>query len=457
VWLIRLFSHWFSRRTLFEIAFDVVLLIAIVLGAAWLQQIDAPRIAALMPHALIFALVAATVNKTIGFHQFDGSCKLTTVLVLASISLMLLAPVAYAIFDEIPQHDSHYAVLQVSALLALVATIAIRVAVVRLGFDLNLTRRVMVIGTGPEAQAMQHALHRDVQLVGFYPAGETVNYIPREHIVPSDVSLSEAIRRLEVDEVVIAVAERRGGSMPMDALLDCKLAGIRVLDLPSYFERWLGQVRLDSLRASWLIFEDGFRQGVLRTTVKRVFDIVVASILLMLAAPLMAMTALLILLESGRPLFYRQERIGLNGKPFTLTKFRSMRPDAESDGTPRWASSQDERVTRVGKIIRKYRIDELPQLLNVLRGDMSLVGPRPERPYFVEKLTREVPFYGARHSVKPGLTGWAQVCYQYGSSSEDAVNKLQFDLYYVKNHTLFLDLIILYRTVRVVASGKGAK
>jgi len=260
-----------------------------------------------------------------------------------------------------------------------------------------------------------------------------------------------------VEEIVVAVAERRGGGMPMNDLLECKLAGKRVMDLPSYFEHWLGQLRLDSLRASWLLFEDGFRQGGWGTIVKRVFDIAGASILFLLSMPVMALTALLILIESGWPILCRQERIGRSGRVFTLTKFRSMRCDAERDGMPRWASSQDDRMTKVGQVIRKYRIDGLPQLINVLRGDMSLVGPRPERPYFVDQLMREVPFYGARHSIKPGLTGWAQVCCQYGSSSEDVVNKLQFDLYYVKNHTLFLDLIILYRTVRVVASGKGAK
>jgi len=326
VQLIRLFSHWLSRRTLFQLALDVVLLIAIVLGAAWFQRVDALTILALMPYALAFAVITATVNKTIGFHQFDASCRVSTLLALASISLLLSAPFAYAIFSEIPQGGSRYELPQFSALLALLATIVIRVFVVRLGFKLDFTRRVMVIGTGAEAQAIQHALHRDVQLVGFYPAGETVRYIPQEHIVPSDVSLSDAIRRLEVDEVVVAVAERRGGNMPMDALLDCKLAGIRVLDLPSYFERWLGQVRLDSLRASWLVFEDGFRQGVLRTTIKRVFDIVIASILLMLAAPLIALTALLILLEADAPFSIGRNESACTGNHLPSPSFAACGP-----------------------------------------------------------------------------------------------------------------------------------
>jgi exopolysaccharide biosynthesis polyprenyl glycosylphosphotransferase len=216
-------------------------------------------------------------------------------------------------------------------------------------------------------------------------------------------------------------------------------------------------VHLDSLRASWLIFGDGFRQGLIRTFIKRVFDIVVATILLVISLPVMLVTALLIVMESGFPIFYRQERVGRAGRVFRVTKFRSMRTDAEGDGRPRWAACNDDRITRIGRFIRRYRIDELPQLVNVLKGDMSLVGPRPERPFFVDQLTQNIPFYAARHSVKPGLTGWAQVRYHYGATLDDAANKLQFDLYYVKNHTLFLDLVVLFETVVVVVTGKGAQ
>jgi sugar transferase (PEP-CTERM system associated) len=270
-------------------------------------------------------------------------------------------------------------------------------------------------------------------------------------------SLLDTAHELNVNEIVIAVQERRGGVLPLHELLDCKLSGIDVLDLASYFERALGQIRLDSLKAGWLIFGDGFRQNLLRIFVKRVFDIIAAIILLLLASPVALVAALLIAIEDGFPIFYTQERVGLNGRLFKVVKFRSMRRDAESDGKPRWATSNDDRTTRVGRIIRKLRIDELPQLYSVLKGDMSLVGPRPERPYFVEKLTHDIPFYAVRHSVKPGLTGWAQVSYSYGSSVDDSVQKLQYDLYYVKNHTLFLDVLILFETIGVVLTGKGAQ
>jgi len=245
--------------------------------------------------------------------------------------------------------------------------------------------------------------------------------------------------------------------MPLRELLDCKLSGVRVFDVTTYFERMLGQIRIDFVNAGWLIFGDGFNQGFYRTAVKRIFDILCSLVLIVLSAPVMLVTAIAIKLESPGPIFYRQERVGYNSKTFKVTKFRSMRTDAEQDGQPRWATANDNRVTRVGNIIRLLRVDELPQLFNVLYGDMSLVGPRPERPFFVEQLTTEIPYYAVRHSLKPGVTGWAQVRYQYGSTIEDSQEKLQYDLYYVKNHSLFLDFVILFETVGVVLTGKGAR
>jgi len=275
-------------------------------------------------------------------------------------------------------------------------------------------------------------------------------------ILSRSKTLTDTAKTLKVDEIVVALTERRGGSMPLRELLDCKLHGIRVLDLASHFEQTLGQIRLDSLYAGWLIFGDGFQQGTLRTIVKRLSDIIFATILIILAMPIMLITALLIIAENGFPVFYRQERVGLNGRLFNVIKFRSMRNDAEKDGKPIWAKAKDDRVTKVGSIIRKLRIDELPQLFSVLKGDMSLVGPRPERPFFVDQLTKEIPFYAVRHSVKPGVTGWAQVRYHYGATVEDSAEKLQYDLYYVKNHSLFLDIVVLFETIGVVLTGKGA-
>lgn len=321
--------------------------------------------------------------------------------------------------------------------------------------------RILILGTGAKALEVTNALAKwkcTVEVVGYYPSlrDEEVS-IASKLILPTTRSLTETARALGVDEIVVAVSQQRGGVLPLRELLDCRLAGICVRDLASHFEHWLGQIRLDSLKASWLIFGDGFRQSAWRTVVKSIFDVLCAAALLVLTLPLMVLTALAIVAESGFPVFYRQERVGLNSRSFNVIKFRSMRTDAEKDGRPRWAQAMDDRVTRVGRIIRKLRIDELPQLFSVLTGEMSLVGPRPERPFFVDQLTDKIPFYAVRHSIKPGVTGWAQVRYHYGASVEDSAEKLQYDLYYVKNHSLLLDMKILFGTVGVVLTAKGAQ
>lgn len=255
--------------------------------------------------------------------------------------------------------------------------------------------------------------------------------------------LVDLVERLGVDEIIVAAKEQRGGGVPIDQLLACRIRGVPILDMSGFYERVKAEVPIDSLKASWLVYSQGFVQGPARRAAKRVFDILTSSVLLVLAAPVMVLTALAIKLDSPGPVIYRQERVGLGGRRFMCLKFRSMTVDAEKDGVARWASKNDARVTRVGRFIRKTRIDELPQLLSVLKGEMSMVGPRPERPSFVEELKQHIPFYDLRHSVKPGVTGWAQVRYSYGASLEDARRKHQFDLYYVKNNSLFLDVLVL--------------
>jgi sugar transferase (PEP-CTERM system associated) len=294
--------------------------------------------------------------------------------------------------------------------------------------------------------------------VGFYQTSATdaVNVSSKRVIAPSE-PLHQAIERLRVHEIVVAMREQRGGKIPLKDLLSCRLQGVAVTDLTAVFERVSGAVRVESLKASWLIYGNGFQQGWVRRTVKRAFDVAAATALLVASAPIMLAAAVAIFLESGRPILLRQERIGLGRRAFPLLKFRSMRIDAERDGVPRWAVASDPRVTRIGRVMRATRIDELPQIFNILRGEMSFVGPRPERPFFVAQLTEQLPFYTVRHTVKPGLTGWAQVQYRYGASVEDAMHKLEYDLYYVKNHSLLLDLIVLLRTVRVVVLGEGAR
>ncbi len=256
---------------------------------------------------------------------------------------------------------------------------------------------------------------------------------------------------------MLGVRDRRGGGFPVQELLECKMKGIRIVELPTFFEREYRQVMLESLNPSWMVLGDGFRQGLFRNVAKRLFDVTVSTLLLLVCLPVLMVAAVCIYLESGLPIFYRQERVGRGGRVFTLYKLRSMRQDAERNGAPQWAAANDDRATRVGRFLRNSRLDELPQILNVLKGEMSFVGPRPERPVFVDQLADQIPFYALRHNVKPGITGWAQVRYSYGASVDDAVEKLQHDLYYVKNNSLFLDIMILIATVEVVLWGKGAR
>lgn len=460
--MIKVFSHWIHWRTLVRIALDFMFPVACVLLAVFLGgfagQVDVEIV---VTYAVIFAMVMVVFNSWLGLYQRPHSRTLSQTRARAVLSLYLSVPLAYSVFSLLSVADDNQKLLLVSGLAALFGTLAHRVYTMHRRTGAMMVHRVLIFGTGPEADAVGKVLRRsdpEIQIVGFYPSPtESDVCVPNQQLLPRDRSLSDTAYALNVHEIVIAVHERRGGILPLRELLDCKLSGVKVLDLASYFERALGQIRLDSLKAGWLIFGEGFRQGWGRTSVKRMFDIVAAVILLLLALPVMLTTALLIALEDGFPIFYRQERVGLNGRLFSVVKFRSMRKDAESDGKPRWATANDDRTTRVGRIIRKLRIDELPQLFGVLSGDMSLVGPRPERPYFVDQLTRDIPFYAVRHSVKPGVTGWAQVSYHYGASVDDSIQKLQYDLYYVKNHTLFLDFVILFETVGVVLTGKGAQ
>lgn len=324
-------------------------------------------------------------------------------------------------------------------------------------------RRVVILGAGEHAAAMARKMRRKsdqrgFKILGYVPVGSEPVRVLQASLLYPDQALFKWVTRLGVDEIVVSADDRRG-TLPVAELLDCKQRGLAVTELAEFVERAAGTIKMDLTNPSWLLFSDGFNNSPIRLVVKRAFDVVVAMLVLVVASPFMCLTALAIRLESGRnaPVLYRQERVGAYGKPFDLIKYRSMRTDAECDGVARWASKNDDRVTRVGRFIRKARLDELPQLWNVLRGDMSIIGPRPERPQFVNDFNTHIRYYALRHCVKPGLTGWAQLRYPYGSSLEDAQEKLKFDLFYVKNHNLVFDLAILLQTVEVVLFGRGAR
>jgi sugar transferase (PEP-CTERM system associated) len=327
--------------------------------------------------------------------------------------------------------------------------------------SLHLEERILVVGTGESARKVTRQIldQKDFayRVIGFID--DDPRRIGERIVNPGIIGTPSDIPRLiaqhQIDRIIVGLADRRG-KFPIDELLHAKMSGVRVEDATTTYERVTGKILIDDLRPSWLIFSDGFRVSRLTRWIKRGIDVTLSVLLGVASAPSMLFTAIAIAIESGFPVLYCQERVGENGRAFTLCKFRSMRVDAERGGQPVWAKDGDERVTRVGRFIRATRLDELPQLWNVLMGDMSFVGPRPERPFFVAELSKEIPFYQQRHVVKPGITGWAQVKYRYGASIEDATEKLRYDLYYIKHLSIFFDLTIVFDTVKVVLFRKGA-
>jgi len=335
-------------------------------------------------------------------------------------------------------------------------------------FTNTYVKRVMVVGAGEKAQQLEGLRRKSdrfgVEIIGYIDIANGGNQCAvsenrvLKHVNGKPFQLSKFIVGHNVDEIVIAMDERRQ-NFPSEDILEVKLRGVHVVDVNTFVERQLGKIDLNSLRPSSFIFSDGFTQNPLKTINKRFLDIIISMVLLIITLPVTLLTIFAIYLESGfrGSVIYRQDRVGLNHKHFNVLKFRSMSEDAEKDGVAKWASVNDNRVTLVGSFIRKTRIDELPQLINVLRGDMSFVGPRPERPQFVNNLAENIPFYNLRHHIKPGITGWAQICYPYGASILDAREKLQYDLYYLKHHNIFLDLLILVQTAAVILLQKGSR
>jgi sugar transferase (PEP-CTERM system associated) len=322
--------------------------------------------------------------------------------------------------------------------------------------------RVLVLGTGQNAkqlcQFIAQNLASDYTVVGFADENDTRigQMLSMGVRIQTDFGSLSRYCPTHADRVIVALDEKRG-KLPLEPLMKLRLAGIDVEDTTSFIERTSGRLAVDTMLPSWLIFSDGFKTSALRLAMKRLLDVTLSLILLVVTAPLMALTAVLVRLEGSGPVLYRQKRMGQSGREFDVLKFRSMVQDAEKKSGPIWARTDDPRITRVGSVIRKLRIDEIPQLFNVLAGQMSFVGPRPERRHFVEQLESRIPYYRLREAVRPGITGWAQVQYQYGASEEDALEKLKYDLYYIKNCNALFDLWIALKTVKVVLLGSGAR
>jgi sugar transferase (PEP-CTERM system associated) len=464
--VIRFFRHYVPLNLLLLVMLEALILCgAMYLGvsARFLDSHAIPDdLNPLLPKATTFTLVMLGLMTASGLYDLESRGGIRALLQRLGLSFGLGLVTMSLLFYFFPALLVGRGAFLLAFGLALFGILVSRALFIRWARVGVLKKRALVLGTGSRAAHIEALLARrgpasNTQVVGYLPMGGSHHFVDHARILDTQESLSELATRLQVSEIILAVRDRRGGGMPVQSLLECKLRGINILELSSFFERENGHLQLDSMNASWMILAEGFTQGMLRDTVKRLFDLLVSAAMLAVTLPIMALATLLIKLESPGPVLYRQERVGQGGRSFTILKFRSMCADAEKDGKPRWAGQNDSRVTLVGRFIRRTRIDELPQIFNVFFGEMSFVGPRPERPYFVQDLTQKIPYYGVRHTVKPGITGWAQVRYPYGASDEDAMHKLQYDLYYVKNHSLFLDLMILFQTAQVVLWGKGVR
>ena len=414
-----------------------------------------------VPRFLVFALTCALAlyyndlyDGAVISRRFELYFRMFQALGGACIVLAIL----YYFF---PDWGLGRGVAGLAAIAVLILTLGWRVLWDRAGHLLSDPERVLILGTGAEGISLvREILQRPelhMKVVGFLDEkGENIGVsLVNPGIIGAASDVEEIVRKEKIDRVILSLMERRGGT-PVRQLLNLKFAGVGVEDAHGVYEKLSGRIFLKRLSPSWLILSDGFRKSPFQSAMKRSFDLAISSILLILTMPVMVLVALAIWLETGSPILFRQNRTGMHGKEFEILKFRSMQQDAEKHG-PQWAAANDDRITRVGRFIRNSRLDELPQLINVFRGNMSLVGPRPERPVFCAMLEEKIPFFAQRHSVRPVITGWAQIKYQYGASIEDGWTKLEYELFYIKHMSLTLDLAILFETVKVVFSGRGAK
>lgn len=462
--MFRLFKHYVPHAVVWLALIEFFALLGSAEGAWHLYAHQAgfdagPLVGRWLP-LLTFGLANSLAMMATGMYGNEGlrSMRFATARLLAAISLgvIFLSVLGFLLpTATLWRANSLYAMV-----FAIAVLFVIRLALTQSGGTEAFRRRILVLGAGPRAArlaALADAPGSGLEMVGFVAmsaAEKTVpGAVPREKLD----NLSDHVVRLRAGEVVLALEERRN-ALPLNDLLRVKTTGVHVNDIASFIERETGRVDLATTNPSGLIFSDGFSAGQRISKVsKRLFDILASLLVLVVGLPLIIIAGVAVMLDSRGPVFYRQPRVGLFGEPYDIFKIRSMRTDAEAAGKAVWASENDPRVTRVGRIIRKLRIDELPQTWCVLKGDMSFVGPRPERPSFVEELETKLPYYAERHMVKPGLTGWAQINYPYGASVEDARVKLEYDLYYAKNYSPFLDLLILLQTVRVVLWPEGAR
>jgi len=464
---IRVLGQNMPSSTALLAALEAALFFLVLIGAGLLRfnlDLQAADLyeGSLWPRGMLFSAMMFTSLFAFGLYSARQRARTTGLMVrvVAAVSAGVAATALF--FFLVPELWIGRGVLGLAAIGAVAVVTGVRLGFKHLVDAASFKRRVLVYGAGRRAASIAQLRRRSDRryflVVGFVPCDSEPVMVPTERLVTPAQGLQGLCRALDVDEIIVAMDDRRQ-NFPVRELLACRLAGIDVIDLLTFLERETGRVPVEMLNPSWLIFSDGFRRGSLRRFTSNVLDVVASLLIFIVSLPVMLLVMMAIKLEEGwrAPVFYRQERVGLHGSTFELLKFRSMQVHAEENGQAQWAAKKDPRVTRVGAIIRGLRIDELPQILNVLRGHMSFVGPRPEGQQFVAEHAEKIPLYGERHSVKPGITGWAQLCFPYGSSTEDAVQKLQYDLYYIKHSCLIFDISILMQTVEVVLLGTGAR
>ncbi|MEW8648255.1 MAG: TIGR03013 family XrtA/PEP-CTERM system glycosyltransferase [Candidatus Thiodiazotropha endolucinida] len=466
--MIKLFGIYISKAVVLLGVIETFIFFLSMLGAIYLRHkystspipVDDEMLKNL---PAFFAVIMFSSLTALGLYQ-KGSMASSSGFLLRLILGFLVGGLAMAsLFFTLQLFPlSERSLLTHGLIISILGILVARTLFVRVTSDKTLKRRVLVLGVGINADRIEESVKAKdtvgIVVVGYVNLGDRIELIDEDRQVVKDQTLLEISNRLAVDEIVVAVDDRRK-KLPNHELLECKIKGIQILDLLTFFEKELSIINIDLLYPSWMLYTDGYRQRALNRTIKKSFDLIVGIVIFIVSAPVMVLVTLASLIESGGrdPILYSQVRVGKNGKLFKVYKFRSMRTDAEADGVARWASKNDTRITKLGGFLRKTRLDELPQIFNILNGDMSLVGPRPERPEFVLQLSNDIPYYLQRHWVKPGLTGWAQLLYPYGASEEDAKRKLEYDLYYVKNASTMLDFIILLQTIEVVLLGKGAQ
>lgn len=456
--------HYVSVSMLWLFFCEGLVFLAAYTFSSWIHlHLDPAAFVGPVPFLFAFAMLVALSTQGLFRAHYRHSFVGTFARIVLGFLIGLALALAGALLLRLSGMHLDTEVILLSSLISCIPIFALHTLYFQFIDQSPFKKESLVLGAGPAANSLSQLRRKSDQrtsvIHGFVKCGDYNPCVPPDRLVgisPEDL-LSYAMAN-GIREIVVALEDRRE-AFPTQQLLACKMLGIRVVDWSNFFERETGKVKLDLLRPSWLIFADGFDQNQRRARARRMMDVSISVAVLLLLFPLMLATALAIVLDGGRgeSVFYRQKRVGLNGKIFAILKFRSMVPNAEKDGRAMWAQKGDQRVTRVGNFLRKYRIDELPQLINVLKGDMSLVGPRPERPEFVDQLRERIPYYNERQRVKPGITGWAQLNYPYGACEKDAKEKLEYDLYYVKNNSLLLDVAILLQTAEVIFFKKGSR